>query len=170
MRTIQISITKAAIARTGEENRLQVIGREGNHVGVIRGLTGGRVHQLLKTNGIVVDKNHGEGKLVDLFFLKNLTLTANVAVVKEGDKFSYTEEQLKSIGEITARRTPKAEPEKVVAGVEYVAGSDGYRLLNMDAISLDIPMNVATAIASSCKYFAGFAGELQEQPQAEEIH
>ena len=155
MKTIQVSIAKAAIARTGEDNKLQVIGREGNHTGTIRGLSGGRVHQLLKTNGIVIDKNHGEGKLVDLFFLKNLTLTANVEVVKKGQTFRYTAAQLESIGEITARRTPESEPEKVIADTDYVSMHDGYRLLDMDAIVLDIPMNVATAIATSCKYFSG---------------
>lgn len=157
MKTIAISIRKAAIAKAGETNKLIVIGTEGTLAGAIRGLSEGRVHQLLKTVDVVIDKKHGAGMLVPLVLLNGLKLNADVAPVRKGDKFSYTAEQLKAIGEITARPTPEAEPEVVVAGKEYVAMHDGFRLISMDNIELIVPADTAMNIAKAGKFFNGDA-------------
>ena len=169
MKTISISIRKAAIAKAGENNRLIAVGSEGTFSGNIRGLSEGRVHQLLKTVDVVIDKNHGRGILVPLVLLNGMKLNADLAVVRKGDKFSYTAEQLESIGEITARRTPESEPEKVIANQEYVAMHDGYRLLSMDNIELVVPAETAMAIAKAGKFYNGEEAPVSTAAVAEEL-
>lgn len=169
MKTISISIRKSAIAKAGENNRLIAVGSEGTFSGNIRGLSEGRVHQLLKTVDVVIDKNHGRGILVPLVLLNGMKLNADLAVVRKGDKFSYTAEQLAAIGEITARPTPESEPEKVVADKEYVAMSDGYRLISMDNIELIVPADTAMAIAKAGKFFNGEEVPVNTGVEAAEI-
>jgi len=139
MRTIQISIQKSKVARTGEEAKLIAVGSDGKTIGIVRGLSGGRIHQLLNSEGITVDSSRN-GRLIDLFALKNITLVGEIEVVKKGQPFTYSKEQLESIGEITGRRTLESTPEPVVAGVEYVSGSDGFRVTNFDTLQINFSM------------------------------
>lgn len=137
MKTIKISIQKSKISRAGETPKLIAVGSDGKITGLIRGLTGGRIHQLLNSEGITVDSAH-EGRLIDLFAMKNIALTGEIETVRKGQPYSYSQSQLDSIGSITGRRTIDADPEPVVAGVEYVSGSDGYRITDFNSLQVEL--------------------------------
>ena len=149
MKTIKVSFGFSKINRAGERKMIAT-GVEGKTIGNVRGLNGGKIVQLLGSMNVTMT-TATEGRLVDPFDLTDLTLIGEIETVKEGDKFSYTEEQLKSIGEITARRTPEGEPEIVKAGVEYIAGSDGFRVVDFNSLQL-IPNDAQKAIFRAAKY------------------
>jgi len=149
MKTIKVSFGFSKINRAGERKMIAT-GSDGKTIGNIRGLNGGKIVQLLGSLNVTMTTAN-EGRLVDPFDLTNLTLIGEIEVIKEGDKFSYTEEQLKSIGEITARRVPGEAPEIVKAGVEYIAGSDGFRVINFETLQL-VPDADQKAIFRAAKY------------------
>lgn len=149
MKTIKVSFEFSKINRAGERKMIAT-GVEGKTIGNVRGLNGGKIVQLLGSMNVTMT-TATEGRLVDPFDLTDLTLTGEIETIKDGDKFSYTEEQLKSIGEITARRTPESAPEVVKAGVEYVAMHDGFRIINFDSLKL-IPSEAQKAIFRAAKY------------------
>ena len=149
MKTINVSFGFSKVNRVGERKQIAT-GSDGKVTGNVRGLNGKKIDQLLGSMNITMTVAN-EGHLVAPFDLINLPLTGEIEVIKAGDKFSYTEEQLKSIGEITARRTPESEPEVVKAGVEYVAMHDGFRITDFESLQLH-PSDAQKAIFRAAKY------------------
>ena len=149
MKTINVSFGFSKINHAGERKQIAT-GTDGKTTGNVRGLNGKKIDQLLGAMNVTMTITN-EGRLVDPFDLTNLSLTGEIETIKKGDKFSYSEEQLKSIGEITARRTPESEPEVVVADVEYTAMHDGFRIIDFESLQLN-PSEAQKAIFRSAKY------------------
>jgi hypothetical protein len=145
MKQIRISVEYAAISR-GNEKRLVLRGETDNHSGFVRGISGKKVEQLLLTRDIIVDRSKS-GLYIDIMYLDELELKGKIQILKRGDKFKYTAEELKDINSrldepMTARKTLDDKPEKVRPNVNYVVSEDSFRVIDVTDVSLIIPFEM----------------------------
>lgn len=143
---MNITFRNRAITR-GNELTLEAIANDGKTIAAVRGLSGKRINQVLRTIGIATTPTVGL-VTVPVAFLNNLPVSGDIEFIPKGNKYQYTAEDIERFknDNITVQgHTTKAcsdDLEQVVAGKDYYSPEDMFRVNDVRSIVIEPTDNI----------------------------